>query len=251
MLKMNALQVFSKLCYSLCMFKDIYAISYKMKRELYHRIFTIVLSLILCFSGITLFITFILFPVRNVSEAMTPDIPENSLEFVFPLLRTPKRGDVMLIQPYPVENKSLPLRFANLVCRFITAQQWQPFPGDKNENSSVPFIRRAIGMPGDTIYLDNYLLYIKPKNENHFLTEFELTQTKYDITVANAPVQWDKDLGAKGKMQEIVLGEDEYFVLCDNRLETSDSRTWGVVRQSTFKGKVLLVYFPFNKFRLL
>ena len=98
-------------------------------------------------------------------------------------------------------------------------------------------------MPGDTIYLDNYLLYIKPKNENHFLTEFELTQTKYDITVANAPVQWDKDLGAKGKMQEIVLGEDEYFVLCDNRLESSDSRTWGVVRQSTFKGKVLLVYF--------
>ncbi len=251
MVKMNALQVFGKLCYSLCMFKDIYAISYKMKRELYHRICTVVTAVILCFVSVSLFMMFILFPVRNVSEAMTPDIPENSLEFVIPLLRTPKRGDVVLIQPYPVEKHSLPVRLINLLCRFVTAQQWEPFQGDKNGNRSVPFIRRAIGMPGDTIYLDNYLLYIKPKKESHFLTEFELTQSKYDITVANAPVQWDKDLGAKGNTKEITLGEDEYFVLCDNRLESSDSRTWGVVKQTAFRGKAVLVYFPFSKFRLL
>ncbi|MBQ7158121.1 MAG: signal peptidase I [Treponema sp.] len=233
------------------MFKDIYAISYKMKRELYHKIFTIVFLVLMCFVFVNLFMNFVLFPVRNISVSMTPDIPEDGLELIAPLWRTPGRGDVMLMQPYVLEPHPLPIRFVNLLCRFVTAQQWQPFRGDKAGNRSSPFIRRVIGMPGDTLYLDKYLVYIKPKNENHFLTEFELTETKYDITVANPPDQWDQKLGSRGEMEEVVLGADEYFVLCDNRLESSDSRTWGVVKQSAFRGKVLLVYFPVNRFRVL
>ena len=243
--------VVRKLCYSLCMFKDIYAISYKMKRELHHKIFIVVFAVVLCFVGISLFMTFVLFPVRNVSVSMSPDIPENSFELIVPLWRTPHRGDVMLMQPYPVEPLPVPLRVINVVCRFVTAQQWSPFDRDGSGNRDAPFVRRVIGMPGDTIYLDNYLLYIKPQGESHFLTEFEMTQTKYDITVANPPHQWDREIGSKGTVEEIVLGDDEYFVLCDNRLESADSRSWGVVRQPAFKGKAVLVYFPFDRFRVL
>ena len=233
------------------MFKDIYAISYTMKRELYHKVFVVVLAVLLCFVFISLFMNFVLFPVRNVSTSMQPDIPENSLELVVPLWPAPDRGDVMLMQPYELERHSLPMRFINQLCLFVTAQQWQPFRGDALGNRSTPFIRRVIGMPGDTIYLDNYLLYIKPKDGRHVLTEFELTKTRYNITVANPPDFWDRELGAKGSVEEIVLGEDEYFVLSDNRLDASDSRTWGIVSRNAFKGKVILVYFPFNKFRIL
>lgn len=247
---MHTLQVFRELWYSFPMFKDIYAISYKMKRELYHRILAVVLAVIITVAMVALFTTFVLYPIRTVSVSMSPDVPAGSFELVTPLWRTPKRGDVMLVQAYSVEKKILPVRFANLLGRVLSAQQWQPFEEDAIGNVTTPFVRRVVGLPGDTIYLDKYLLYIKPKGQNHFLTEFELTQTKYNITVANPPLGWDMDLGAKGSVSEITLGDDEYFVLCDNRLESADSRVWGIVPQGAFRGKLLLVYFPFDKFRL-
>ena len=230
------------------MFRDIYAISYKMKRELYHKIFTIAFAVILCFVAISLFMTFVLFPVRDKSVSMTPDVATNGFELVTPLLRTPKRGDVMLVQVYPVEKKSLPVRFVNLLGRFLTAQQWQPVAEDRNETSQ--FVRRVIGMPGDTIYLDNYIAYIQPKDEKHFKTEFELTETKYNVTTVTPPSRWDTELGVQGKTVAVTLGENEYFVLGDNRLASADSRLWGAVTQGAFRGKLLLQYMPFSKFRL-
>ena len=232
------------------MFRDIYAISYKMKRELYHKIFTIAFAVVVCFVGITLFMTFVLCPVRDKSVSMTPDIATNGFSLVAPLLRTPKRGDVMLVQVHPIEKKSLPVRFVNLVARFLTAQQWQPIHEDRYGNMTTPFVRRVIGMPGDTIYLENYIVYIKPQHESLFKTEFELTQTKYNVTIANPPAQWDKELGVQGKTAPVTLGENEYFVLGDNRLESADSRLWGAVTQHEFKGKLLVQYFPFHKFRV-
>lgn len=232
------------------MFKDIYAISYKMKRELYHKVFTVVLAVVLCFVGISLFMTFVLFPVRETSVSMQPDVSANGFALVTPLLRTPRRGDVMVVQAYPAEKHAVPARLVNLLARFVTAQQWQPLPDDCFGNQAVPFVRRVIGMPGDTMYLNDYIVYIKPKDEKFFRTEFELTQTKYDVTIAAPPPQWDVSLGAQGNTEPVTLGDDEYFVLADNRLVSADSRLWGAVTQADFKGMLLVQYLPITQFRV-
>lgn len=236
-------------CYSMPMEKNIYAVSYKLRRELYHQVFTVLLTVIICISLVSLFLTYILFPVRNTTVSMTPDVCENAFEMVCPLVKTPRRGDVMLISGRHESKKTVVQRFVNTLCRFVTAQQWYPFeiPG---RTGSYPAIRRVIALPGDTIYMNQYVTYIKPKGQNHFLTEFELTEAKYNVNIAVAPKFWDLDLGVRGKMTEMTLGEHEYFVLGDNRLESSDSRVWGVVSESEFKGKVLFQYLPFNRFRL-
>ena len=70
------------------------------------------------------------------------------------------------------------------------------------------------------------------------------------MNIAVAPKFWDLDLGVKGKMAEFTLGEDEFFVLGDNRLESADSRVWGVISHEEFQGKVLFQYLPFNRFRM-
>ena len=48
----------------------------------------------------------------------------------------------------------------------------------------------------------------------------------------------------------IILGENEYFVLGDNRVAVSDSRLWGAVSKQDIRGKIILKYFPLKNIKL-
>ena len=59
-------------------------------------------------------------------------------------------------------------------------------------------IRRVVGLPGDTIYMRDYVLYIKPRGEKYFLTEFELAEKSYNVNVSTNPAGWDNSIGVIG-----------------------------------------------------
>lgn len=230
--------------------KNIYAISYKMRRELYHKIFSVAGIILIFFVLVSLFMTFIIFPVANKSDSMSPDIPAGSYEFVSPLLKSPERGDVILLQNYKDGKMSPFKRILRTISLFVTVHKWQPF--EENPVSGTrPVLRRVVGLPGDTIYIDRYVVFIKPAGQSHFLTEFELTNSRYNAKILVPPALWDSDLGARASISQITLGNDEYFVLGDDRLSSADSRIWGPVKQSSILGKALVLYFPFNKFSFL
>ena len=230
--------------------KNIYAISYKMRRELYHKIFSVAGIVLIFFVLVSLFMTFIIFPVANKSDSMSPDIPAGSYEFVSPLLKNPERGDVILLQNYKDGRMSPFKRILRTISLFVTVHKWQPF--EENPVSGTrPVLRRVVGLPGDTIYIDRYVVFIKPAGQSHFLTEFELTNSRYNAKILVPPALWDSDLGARASIPQITLGNDEYFVLGDDRLSSADSRIWGPVKQSSVLGKALVLYFPFNKFSFL
>lgn len=226
---------------------NIYAVSYKMRKELYHKIFSVAAVVILVILFVSLFMYFVLYPVYSKSDSMAPDIPQNSFEFVTPLLRKPARGDVVLVQNFESKKIPLPQKIVNNVCLFFTARQWKPF--EDHFDGTKPVERRVIGLPGDTIYIDRYVVFIKSKDDSHFLTEFEVIKKKYNVEVLVPPAGWDVELGAKSSIKRITLGPDEYFVLGDKRISAADSRVWGPVKQNKIKGKVLMLYFPFNKFK--
>lgn len=230
--------------------KNIYAISYKMRRELYHKIVSIAGIILIFFVLVSLFMTFIIFPVANKSDSMSPDIPAGSYEFVCPLLKNPERGDVILLQNYKDGKKSPLKRILRTVSLFVTVHKWQPFE-ETPVSGTRPVLRRVVGLPGDTIYIDRYVVFIKPAGESHFLTEFELTNSRYNAKILVPPALWDSDLGARASIAQITLASDEYFVLGDDRLSSADSRIWGPVKQSSILGKALVLYFPFNKFSFL
>lgn len=230
--------------------KNIYAISYKMRRELYHRIISVFVVIVAFFFFVSLFLSFVLFPVQNKSDSMSPDIVSGGMEFVTPLLKNPERGDVILLRHYENGGSvSLPKKFAATVCRFVSAGKWNPFEKQPAVGTR-PVIRRVVGMPGDTIYIDRYVVFVQPAGQSHFLTEFEVSETKYNVKILVPPAGWDVELGAKSSMGEIVLGKNEYFVLGDDRISAADSRIWGPVRQDAVLGTVVMQYFPFDKIAL-
>lgn len=97
-----------------------------------------------------------------------------------------------------------------------------------NEKSHY-YIKRVIGVPGDKVQIKNGLLYV-----NGELYDVEDTET-----IKNASLAED----------EITVGEDEYFVLGDNRNSSEDSRyaNIGNIKKEYIKGKAWFVARPFNK----
>ena len=85
-------------------------------------------------------------------------------------------------------------------------------------------IKRVIGMPGETISIKNDKIYINGKViDNSFA------------------------YGTTSDVDKITLGDDEYFILGDNRLISKDSRYFGAITKDEIIGKVVFRLFPFNK----
>ena len=224
--------------------------SYQIKKERRRRTGFLILFFICLYIFINVVITYLIYPVRQNSVSMIPDVPEKSVVMVSPVAGNYERGDVVLLDSRFSRKKNFFISQIDRLVRFFTAQQVSLF--ENNElPSSKAHVRRVVGMPGDTIYMRDYVLYIKPAGERHFLTEFEIVEEPYNVTFYVPPADWDTEIGVKGSFDEITLAYNEYFVLADNRKSSDDSRLWGAVKKDEIAAKVLMCYFPFRNFKLL
>ena len=232
----------------------VFKYSVTQKKEKCVKAFWLIFNTVAVIFLLNVIVDFIIFPVKQNSVSMTPDIEEDSLVMVTPITSTVKRGDVVLLKPQLKNEASGFIEFCDSLVRFFTAQKLSVFKKSAYPGTREKF-RRGVGIPGDTIYMRDYVMYVKPAGEKHFLTEFEFAQrTKkyrpYNVTFMSAPPTWDNEIGVKGYFDEIILGNDEYFVLGDNRKACDDSRLWGTVKKSDMKAKALFCYFPFRKMRI-
>lgn len=105
------------------------------------------------------------------------------------------------------------------------------FPVDDDETY---YIKRVIGMPGETVRIDeDGVIYIneKPLQESYGYETIELNRI--------------------GRAREgVILGDDEYFVMGDNRNNSTDSRTEevGNIERERLKGKAVLRIWPLSSF---
>lgn len=95
----------------------------------------------------------------------------------------------------------------------------------KENDNNATIIKRVIGMPGDKVKIRNNKIYINNK----------IIEDEYAY-------------GETSDYDEIILGDDEYFVLGDNRLISKDSRYFGAIKKSDIKGKAVFRLFPFTRF---
>lgn len=90
-------------------------------------------------------------------------------------------------------------------------------------------IKRVIGLPGETVAYKNNKLYINGK----YVEEDMIDKTTYDFELS--------ELGVK------TIPENYYFVMGDNRTNSTDSRIIGLVSKDDILGSTNFILFPFNK----
>ncbi len=219
-----------------------------MQQKRQRRLHTSLSILFGVFLFLTIFLKFILFPIYIKSDTMEEGLSSGGIAFVCPLLKKPARGDVLYISRMDDYKESLVKSAVDSLVRFFTLQKISPFSESK-KISGQPFVRRVIALPGDSIYMKDFVLYIKPAESELYLTEFELSNKSYNVQIFSIPAEWN-NVGVSGDLEEMTLQEGEYFVLADKRVESLDSRQWGAIKEERFLGQVILQYFPFSNIKL-
>ncbi|MBU1290107.1 signal peptidase I [Patescibacteria group bacterium] len=145
-----------------------------------------------------------------------------------------------LIQPFFVYGASMEPNFSNgnyLIINEIGYRLGEP---QRSEvvvfkyplNPSQYYIKRIVGLPGETVEIKDGLVFI-------------YNQSFPDGMVLDESLYLPKDRITSGNTK-IKLGEDEYFVLGDNRQASSDSRRWGALPEDNIIGRAWIRAWPFN-----
>jgi len=145
-----------------------------------------------------------------------------------------------LIQPFYVSGQSMDPTFEDnqyIIVDQVSYRFHQPDRGNVvvfryPKNPAFSFIKRIVGLPGETVLVHNgeVTIFNKQYPDGTKLTEPYI------------PYQTSGEV-------RIQLKKDEFFVLGDNRPNSSDSRSWGVLERGFIIGKVWVVLYPFDQFK--
>ena len=101
------------------------------------------------------------------------------------------------------------------------------FPGDPDNKK---YIKRIIGLPGETLEILDNKVYIDGQAINEFYLN---SNTK---TLLN---------------QKIIIPGDEYFLMGDNRQNSNDSRNWGLCPKNEIIGRAWIIFIPTKDFMVI
>ena len=167
---------------------------------------------------ILLFVNFVAHPVRVDGRSMYPTLKDGEFGFTNVggvLLNGVKRGDIVVVTM-------------------------------KENGQKTHWVKRVIGMPGDTISCVNDIVFINGKvlDETQYIDpdyrQSCVDQFGYFNKVPNADNTDVQDF------EEVKLGDDEYYVMGDNRPYSKDSRYVGPVKKSQLFAKKMLVLLPIS-----
>ena len=99
------------------------------------------------------------------------------------------------------------------------------------DNYNKLYVKRVIGLPGETVEIKAGQVWIKPVDGDWFMLEEDyLAEVPYDyVSINNATY---------------IIPEGSYFTLGDNRNCSNDTRYWGYVDEDRILAKVMFRYFP-------
>lgn len=150
---------------------------------------------------------------------------------------------IYIAQPFVVNGASMDPTFASNDYLIVDELSYR-FEEPKREdviifryprNTSTFFIKRIIGLPGETVIMQNGDIIIKNKDniqgmkiEDNHVENSRRTNDTFSIS----------------------LGPTEYFVMGDNRAQSSDSRSWGPLERKYIIGRPITRLLPFSKIAL-
>ncbi|MFP5225320.1 MAG: signal peptidase I [Actinomycetota bacterium] len=157
------------------------------------------------------------------SESMLPTLQVDDRLMVDKLVyrvRDPRRGEIIVFIAEHGEEQSFAQRVKSVFLEGFGVQR----PGD------VDFVKRIIGLPGETVELVDGTVFITPPGRERFALD--------------EPYVSFTDQADHGP---IVVPEDSYFVLGDNRPASADSRVRGPIPRSDIVGRARLRIWPLGR----
>lgn len=148
------------------------------------------------------------------------------------MLPTLQIGDHLLVNKFiygirvPFSGKTV-IPIKDPVAGDVVVFRW---PKDR----SVDYIKRVVATPGDRLQIKNKKLYINGKAAEDPSAHF------------TSPTVLPGNVSPKDNLGPIVIPEGKYFVMGDNRDNSSDSRFWGYVDDADLLGKAMIIYWSWD-----
>ena len=144
-------------------------------------------------------------------------------------------GDHVLVNKFALAPLSLPFEREFLPLAEVGRGDIVIFryPHDPQQD----YVKRVIGLPGDTLQIVNQVVYIKPAGQQGYGPLDE------PYTVHKHP---DDVPDALNNFGPVEVPEGQYFTMGDNRDDSLDSREWGFVPRRHIVGRALLIYWSFD-----
>ena len=149
---------------------------------------------------------------------------------------------VFIYQPVKVEGNSMTPALRDQERIFINKFTYRFGLGDIERGDTVVFwypldpsksyIKRVVGTPGDRIRIDAGQVYV---NGRALLEDYVADRDR---------VSWPSP---PDSLRDRTVPAGQYFVLGDNRMFSSDSRSWGFVPRENIYGKAVFAYWPLDR----
>lgn len=113
-------------------------------------------------------------------------------------------------------------------------------------NPSQHFVKRVIALPGDRLRMENKMVWVNGHQlTEHYAVYDSESHSRFPPGLAYEQISgnWTVQLHSVVQGNEVIVPENSYFVLGDNRDDSSDSRSWGFVPRENVVGRPWLIYF--------
>ena len=138
---------------------------------------------------------------------------------------TPQRGDIMIFYPPFVKLSTNPISVFKRLTGFFC--------------KDVAYIKRVVGLPGEKLEIKQnsngaYKVYIndKPLEEDYIMSEYDYHKCKSDMHCG-----------------PLIIPENNYFMMGDNRGNSLDSRFWGTLPKERFIGRAVFLFWPVTRMK--
>ena len=144
-------------------------------------------------------------------------------------------GDHLLVNKFIFSPTASPIERALLPVRDVERGDVVVFKFP--EEPDRDFIKRVIGLPGESLEL---------KNQTILINGMPLVEPYADYLLAPASDGGDGSHDLRRRYGPVTVPAGHYFMMGDNRDDSQDSRYWGFLPQSYVKGRALFIYWSFD-----
>ncbi|MFQ5888420.1 MAG: signal peptidase I [Gemmatimonadota bacterium] len=156
------------------------------------------------------------------------EIPGTSVRL--PAFESPRHGDIIVFEP----------------------------PPEANQSPNTNYVKRIVGLPGDTVWMVEGVLYRNGRE----VAEPYTKHTRPFEDPHSPQFEWQRRyLARDGRHAQeyrpsrdnwgpLAVPEGRYFVMGDNRDNSEDSRYWGFIEESAIRGKPLVIYYSYDRNKL-